>query len=125
MAGAKPEENKHPIVKKKGHLHEDANENVENWRDVEIREVVSIRADIEIVKQIQAMARNLVLYDQITNQLRGQVVSSRVVACALYTGATAPEPNGIFPVENTSDTDNLLSCATCVKGQLQTRFSGH
>ncbi|KAG7487856.1 hypothetical protein MATL_G00027720 [Megalops atlanticus] len=45
-----------------------------NWRDDEIRELLSVRADPEIVKQIQGTARDSVVYDQITNRLRDRGV---------------------------------------------------
>lgn len=45
-----------------------------NWRDNEIRELLYVRADAEIDKQIQGTARDSVVYDQITNLLRDRGV---------------------------------------------------
>ncbi|KAI1884567.1 hypothetical protein AGOR_G00227720 [Albula goreensis] len=45
-----------------------------NWRDDEIRELLSVRADAEIVRQIHGTARDSVVYDQITNRLRDRGV---------------------------------------------------
>ncbi|XP_073324568.1 uncharacterized protein [Pagrus major] len=40
-----------------------------NWRDDEIRELLSVRADAGIVRQIHGTARDSVVYDQITKRL--------------------------------------------------------
>ncbi|XP_035280170.1 uncharacterized protein LOC118230864 [Anguilla anguilla] len=45
-----------------------------NWRDNKIRELLSVRADAEIVRQIQGTARDSVVYDQITNRLHDRGV---------------------------------------------------
>ena len=41
-----------------------------NWRDSEILELLSVRADAEIVRRIQGTARDSVVYDEITSQLQ-------------------------------------------------------
>lgn len=46
-----------------------------NWRDDEIRELLSVRADAEIVRQIKGTARDSVVYDQITSRLRDRGVN--------------------------------------------------
>lgn len=40
-----------------------------NWRDNDIQELLSVRTDAEIVREIQGTARDSVVYDQITNRL--------------------------------------------------------
>ncbi|XP_036372002.1 uncharacterized protein LOC118769095 [Megalops cyprinoides] len=45
-----------------------------HWRHDEIRELLSVRADTEIVRQIQGTARDSVVYDQITSRLRDRGV---------------------------------------------------
>ncbi|KAM9361766.1 uncharacterized protein ABDE67_022821 [Symphorus nematophorus] len=45
-----------------------------NWRDHEIRQLLSIRADGEIVRQIHGTARDSIVYDQITKRLRDRGV---------------------------------------------------
>ncbi|XP_064197195.1 uncharacterized protein LOC135257910 [Anguilla rostrata] len=45
-----------------------------NWRDDKIRELLSVRADAEIVRQIQGTERDSVVYDQITNRLHDRGV---------------------------------------------------
>ncbi|XP_076605314.1 uncharacterized protein LOC143331991 isoform X1 [Chaetodon auriga] len=46
-----------------------------NWRDDEIRELLSVRADADIVRQIKGTARDSVVYDQITSRLRDRGVN--------------------------------------------------
>ncbi|KAM4624580.1 uncharacterized protein ACJ7VT_005439 [Polymixia lowei] len=45
-----------------------------NWRDHEIRHLLSVRASADIVRQIQGTARDSVVYDQITSRLRDRGV---------------------------------------------------
>lgn len=58
-ACVKPEENKHLKMKKKGDLHEDGNENVLLSQDDDNWEVLSLRADAKIVRQIQRTGKTL------------------------------------------------------------------
>ena len=71
--------------------------NISNWRDNEIRELLLVRADAEIARQIQGMARDLVVFDQFTNRLPGRGVI-RIMSSLLHTLCQPSlKPNGIFP----------------------------
>lgn len=76
----------------------------------------------KIVRQIQGMARDSIVYDQITHRLRDRHVIF-MMSCLMHTlprRYPSPRSNSIwvFQVrENASETDNLLLCAACMKGQ--------
>lgn len=83
-----------------------------SWRDDEIREILSVRASAKIIKLTEQ--QESAVYDQIMNRPQDCGVIC-VMSCLLYS------PNVVFPVSNdTSDTDNLLLCPTCVKEKLWT-----
>ena len=98
------------------------------WRD-EIEELLLVRADADIVRQIQGTTRDLVVYDQI---MKAWCNPHHVLSAARSTQRQArSKPNQtFFPVsENVSDTDNLLLSPTRVKGKtpdyFRTRFLRH
>lgn len=42
---------------------------ITNWRNYKIQELLTIRADAKVDRQIQGMPSGSIVYDQITNQL--------------------------------------------------------
>ena len=78
--------------------------------DNEIWELLLVRANDEIVRQIQERARHLVVYDQNTNQLCDcSYFVCHVVPPAPYIqGPPSPKSNDVFAIdENASDMDDV------------------
>lgn len=91
-----------------------------NWREDEIWEHLALRAEADIVRQIQGTKKDSAIYGQLTKRLcnHGVICIMSCLLHALPRGQTSPKANVVFPVtENASDTDNLWLCALRLKGE--------